>query len=373
MEMTETFTLDVEAPGTTEGVSLEASTAPNSLQKLGLLLPADVDRLCAQQHHSKAFVEDFISHGSVSVLIGDSGLGKSPLAYQLGLCVAAGLPFLGLKTQGGPVVYADYENGLRGSQDLRNALIGFLGLQKAPDDFILWTPDCALRSVAIEDVCREVEPLLFILDSLRSHDPYFEQTDHAGASMASLRSMASKHCTAILAIHHTRKPGPEGVPRLDQDETVLMEWLNQAAGHRSIINQSDTRVAAAEPGAKRGGDMILRWHRRIYGEGGPIYLERVCDDDGQPIGYRRIVGAGLLGNPEQEAAFARLKEEFTFREAKATYGRRDDPTRKWLLKSIQVGILTQEGRGVYRKLLPPGTHEQERGVASAIDSTKLVE
>jgi hypothetical protein len=78
-------------------------------------------------------------------------------------------------------------------------------------------------------------------------NPAFEKTDNAGQYMSDLRTTAYKHSVAVLAIHHVRKPGKDGVPALDQEDTVLMEWLNQASGHRSIINQSDTRIAAGLP------------------------------------------------------------------------------------------------------------------------------
>jgi AAA domain len=325
-------------------------SSSDSLRKLDLLSPSDVDRLCAEEHRSRAFVEGFISHNSVSVLVGDSGLGKSPLGYQLGLCVAAGIPFLDMRTEPGLVVYADYENGLIGSRDLRDSLVRFLGFSAAPENFKVWTPDASPRSLVVEEVCRDAKPALLVVDSLRSHDSSFESTEHAGTRMSGLRSLAAKYGVAIFAIHHVRKPGEEAGPSLDHEDTVLMQWLNQASGHRSIINQSDTRIAADLPSSKQRGEMVLCWHRRIYGAGGPLYLERVSDEAGDPIGYQRLRGARLLGNADQEAAFGRLSTAFSFKDAKQAYERSDDPTRKWLLKSVSVGIVEQVGRGEYRKV-----------------------
>jgi len=55
-------------------------------------------------------VEGFFPQPSINVLGGESGLGKSPLAIQLAVCVAAGLPFLGMPVKQGIVLYCDYEN-----------------------------------------------------------------------------------------------------------------------------------------------------------------------------------------------------------------------------------------------------------------------
>src|SRR5579859_235175 len=41
-------------------------------------------------------VQGLIPPRSVNILVGDSGIGKSPLVYQLGLAVASGTPFLDL-------------------------------------------------------------------------------------------------------------------------------------------------------------------------------------------------------------------------------------------------------------------------------------
>jgi AAA domain len=322
----------------------------DALIKHRLLQPGEVDRICAQEHRNGGLVTGLIARRSVSVLIGDSGLGKSPLAYQLGLCVAEGLPFLGMDTERGTVVYADYENGLEESQALRERLVKFLGLSKAPNDFLIWTPASG-SSLHIADVCRDVKPALLIVDSLRSHDPTFEKTDNAGQGMSSLRSAAYKYGVALFAIHHVRKPGPDGVPSLDSDETVLMHWFNQASGHRSIINQSDSRIAAGLPKPTHDAAMILRWQRRLKGERGPLYVERVCNEEGEPIGYKPLVGAKLLNNQDQETAFGRLPQGFTFKEAKQIYGRTDDPTRKWLLKCECQGLIEQLGRGHYQRLV----------------------
>jgi hypothetical protein len=337
-------------------ITISSSNAPDrteAFKKHHLLSPREVDLKCDEQHNPGGLVAGFLRHRSLSILVGDSGLGKSPLAYQLGLCVAQGIPFLGLETEPGIVVYADYENGLQEAKELRNGLCQFLNLSEPPANFRLWSPEAA-DSLDVEAVCADTEPSLFIIDSLRAHNPLFESKDNAGKEMASLRSAAYKNRVAILLVHHIRKPGQEGgVPDLEDDSAGVMLWLNQAAGHRSIVNQSDTRIATDASRRVPDAAMVLRWHRRIHGEGGIVYLERITNDEGVPIGYQRLVGARLLGNSEQEAAFGRLPEKFHFKEAKAIYGRTDDPTRKWLLKCVASGLLTQVSKGLYERLPAP--------------------
>ena len=180
-----------------------------------------------------------------------------------------------------------------------------------------------------------------------------EKNENAGQGMSSLRSAAYKHAVGVLAVHHVRKPGTEGVPSLDDDDTVLMEWLNQASGHRSIINHSDTRIAAGLPRRVPDAAMVLRWHRRMKGEAGTLYVERVLDDEGGDLGYDVMTGAALIGNADQREAFKKLPEKFSFKEAKQIYARSDDPTRKWLLKCQAAGLVVQAGRGNYHLVTRP--------------------
>jgi len=336
-------------------ITVGATAQPDrseAFKKHHLLSPREVDLKCDEQHNPGGLIAGFLRHRSLSILVGDSGLGKSPLAYQLGLCVAQGIPFLDLATEQGVVVYADYENSLQEAREVRDGLCQFLDLSQPPENFRLWSPENA-DSLSVEGVCAEVKPSLLIIDSLRAYNPSFESKEVAGQEMSKLRSAASRSGAAILLVHHVRKPGQEGIPDLEDDSAGVMLWLNQAAGHRSIVNQSDTRIATDASRRVPDAAMVLRWHRRIHGEGGIVYLERVLNDEGVPIGYQRLVGARLLGNPEQETAFGQLPEKFPFREAKAIYGRSDDPTRKWLLKCVASGLVIQVSKGLYERIPAP--------------------
>jgi len=207
------------------GLGADSITVASAILAHRLLTPEQLAHLCQLEHRDGGgLVAGLIARRSVSILVGDSGLGKSPLAYQLGLCVAAGIPFLGMPTEQGAVVYADYENGMDESNLLIGRLSGFLGLPNPPANFCLWSPDHANGSFDLDAICSEVKPSLIILDSLRAHDPNFEKTDHAGEGMKRLRSAgAYKHSVAIIAIHHTKKPGPDGPPALDKDDTRLID------------------------------------------------------------------------------------------------------------------------------------------------------
>jgi hypothetical protein len=56
-------------------------------------------------------------------------------------------------------------------------------------------------------------------------------------------------------------------------------------------------------------------------------------------------------NSQQEAAFNRLPQEFTFGEAQSIYGRTPNPTNQWLKKCEGVGLVQKVTRGKYRKVV----------------------
>jgi RecA-family ATPase len=70
-------------------------------------------------------VEDLISPSSVNLFVGDSGLGKSPLFFLLGICVATGHPFLNFKVTSGRVCIVDFENGKVGQDKMSEAICRF--------------------------------------------------------------------------------------------------------------------------------------------------------------------------------------------------------------------------------------------------------
>jgi hypothetical protein len=108
-----------------------------------------------------------------------------------------------------------------------------------------------------------------------------------------LRLVGRRQGAAILLLHHPRKPNAEK-PTLPLENPSPLEWLNEASGARAFINQTTTRIA--------------------------FDRTRVLDENGEALGYRRLVGVELLSNAEQQTAFARLPEQFTFKQAKQTYG-----------------------------------------------------
>jgi hypothetical protein len=303
----------------------------------------ELEQLCQEQPASYV-VEGLLPADDVHVAVGDSGLGKTPWAYQLGLCVATGQPFLGFPVQQGRVLYFDGENGLEQIKGISDSLCNYLRIEECPENFLVRTDETGIANAA-----KRLKPSLVIVDTLRALYPDAERSnDEMARLLNDLRLVARKERSAILLLHHPRKPNAEKpVPPLEN--LPPLEWLNEASGARAFINQTTTRIAFDRTKRNPDAAFVMKFHVKTKGPSESIYIERVLDEDGGDLGYRRLIGVALLGNDEQQAAFQKLPAQFTFKQAKHTYGRSDDPTRDWLLKCVGAGLVRQTGRGLYQK------------------------
>ncbi len=299
-------------------------------------------------------VQDLIPEQSVNVFVGDSGLGKTPLLAQQGVCVAAGCPFLGLETRRAIVLYADYENSEAGFALLLDRLKEHLGLEAIPDTFRYLpqpTKNVLLLEMKLWRELRPDVPMLVICDSLRGYDPTAEtKNENAAKMIAELEKWAHQYNCAFLLIHHLRKDNPkeEASPLLTTD---VMEWLIASAGARSLVNQSMVRFGIDNE-ALGGSELVIKGHYKLKGAIGPIFVGRVRDEDGEPIGYRRVCGLALLDS-EQQAVFTKLPDGFRFKDLEKISGKNPKIVAGWLLawRCAEVVILTGEHKQKrYRKV-----------------------
>lgn len=321
-----------------------ATSAVTRPDRVFLSLP-EFEEQCKASPESY-LIDSIVLEVSVNIIVGDSGLGKTPLIYQMGVCVASGVPFLGHAVRQGAVLYIDLENGSAGILEVTGALTRYLEVAKSPENFYLLRDREYIGN--FEKVIEECKPRLVIIDSLRAFRPDAEQKNENAANlMNELRRIARAHRTAFLVIHHTKKPN-DNIIQGSLENTPTMTWLNQACGARSLINQSDGRIGIEK--SSRAGTLVVKGFARLRGEFGPFYLERVFDEEASAVGYRVLAGIELLGNPQQEQIFHRLAPTFSFKEAKHAYDRQDQATTDWLQKLIRIGVLTHIKGGLYCKV-----------------------
>ena len=99
--------------------------------------PQELKNRSEALHSGEFLIKDLIPRQSISLVVGESGEGKSPFLYQAMIAVAAGLPLVGHAVRQGKVLYMDCENGLAQVQKLVWTLSEYLGLEQPPPNWAL--------------------------------------------------------------------------------------------------------------------------------------------------------------------------------------------------------------------------------------------
>lgn len=264
----------------------------------------------SQRADKDLIVEEMIEEDSVNIIVGDSGIGKSPLLMQLAICVATGTPFLGLRTKLGPVLCADYENSEKGFYKTVECLCEYLKIPEIPDNLLFYHFPESIEQLKLE--IAKHKPALVIVDALRGLDPAMEKDATAAATqLRNLHKVAEYYHCAFLLLHHIKK-----IDRKEEPPKItacpIMEWLEQASGSRALVNQTDARFGVEASDGDTA--MIMRGHFKLEGEVGPYHIRRDYDDQGQAIGYGRITGLALLSQIERDR-YTKLPGTFTWKEA----------------------------------------------------------
>jgi AAA domain len=340
----------------------EESELTRLREKFGLHLPSDLKQRCQELGSQNYLIDGLLPDRSLGLLVGDSGLGKSALVYQMAFCVASGVPFLGRAVKQGRVVCLDFENGLGQVDGMLDGLRTHLELDKRlEDNLLLWNLNDAHSNYSSNghnalNMILEAKPTLTIIDSLTGLYPDIEESNkNATSALQRFRTVMRECGTSILALHHIRKPSSDPKQSPPPLETCpnVREWFLQTRGARALINASDIRLGVDLP--RRNRDeiiLVMRGFGRVKGEIPLIYLSRHYDENGEPLGYGLVKGSNLLFDKEQVKALATLPDKFKFKDANQALSKADEATDKFLKKCIGLGLVRKISRKEgYEKLV----------------------
>jgi archaellum biogenesis ATPase FlaH len=341
------------------------AAAPSELKrKWAIYTPGELKQRCKDLDHGSLLIGGLIPRRTISIVAGDSGVGKSPLLYQAAICVAAGVPFLGRPVTQGPVLYLDFENGLGDVDEMVSRLSRYLHLTDAPETLLTWNYNNApprWSSSHLPEMIRDVRPVWVIIDSFSAFAPECEEKASSVTQVfQEFRKSISQCDTSITVVHHLRKPSSkpqEAPPPLEENSR---QWFLQVRGSGNLINACDVRIGIA-PSVKakhyedldgRSFDiaLVMGGFGRVRGSIPTTFVARVLDEDDEPLGYVKMSGASLLFNSDQEKAYTNLPPQFRFKEGQAIYGKRGQATSDFLKKCIAIGILRKDGSREYRKV-----------------------
>jgi hypothetical protein len=178
---------------------------------------------------SSAFAEDceplidgWLDRGAMSVLYGDSNIGKSFVALHMGLCVATGREWAGRRVTQGFVVYIAAEGGRRFKRRMA-AAAKHLGIKRGEAQFALVRSAVDLRESkrdanAIVDLVRREEAkrglpcVMIIIDTLSRAMAGGDENSSIdmGSLVENIGLIQEKTDAHLTIIHHTGKDAARG-------------------------------------------------------------------------------------------------------------------------------------------------------------------
>ena len=188
--------------------------------------------LLAPSYDPPWLIPDLLTRGSLVILAGEAGVGKSTFCYTLAMCLATGRPFLGFPTSFARILYCDDENSRPDFTGYwRQVWIG-QGRPPAPVlnerlHFASFQLGLGWLS-ALQRGIEERKPDLLIIDTATPSLHIQDEDKNAEASLAihGLRSLQTKQPLTILVLKHARIVEHES----GQDRYILRgakAWLGE--------------------------------------------------------------------------------------------------------------------------------------------------
>ena len=180
-----------------------------------------------------------------------------------------------------------------------------------------------------------------------------------------------KHSCSVIGVHHTRKTDTQNGTRA-LDQSGAHEWLQEARGPRVIINGSDVRLALDQASGYPAGEVVvIQGFERLHGEIAPLLLGKDRDSEGKAVGYSILSGAKLLAGEDDQAAYEKLGDEFSTKEAMVAYGKKDEATQGFLRRCEKAGILRKRDRGSWQKMNSPEPSEAATALVNHAEDDQL--
>jgi len=189
------------------------------------------------------FIHDpLIPEGSITLLCGDAGIGKSYISLFLGILMADGSEFLGAKMKQKNVLFVDLESSL----SLLNTRIQSIGI-KSENIFFYTEP---LNFLMKEDIAELKNEILYreagfcVIDSLMDIIPGVNENDSGAMNQifSALRSLVKQTGCSFLIIHHVNKANGDY-----RGSSAIKGAIDALYTLKSVKEKSSYKILEIEP------------------------------------------------------------------------------------------------------------------------------
>lgn len=198
-----------------------------------------------------------IPKGSITVLFGKGGIGKTWLAMDMAKCIGSGTPFLGLTTIKTPVIYIDFENPLA----VLNKRIQVLG---NAEEVSFWRAgNEKVRPPKLDSkewkLYKQLpKGSLLIFDTLRSSQGKDENaSNEMGLIMGRLKELRDMGFTIIL-LHHTAKNSD----KVAKGSTAIVDLADHILGLTLVKKKKDGQDVVVEDDEEDSEEAVYRFGMR---------------------------------------------------------------------------------------------------------------
>lgn len=199
-------------------------------------------------------VEGIAARGSVSVLYGEPGIGKSYLALAFAGALASGSKVAGIPCKQSGAILVDAENS---EEELTRRMLGLGSFNGQCGSFFqVYSPEPGTsidnpgNLGAIGNAIVDQHASLVVLDSLSALWPYGDENDRVAvtALFTELNMIARHYNAAVLVLHHTNREGQfrgSGAMKAMSDVFIEMgRWRKDLQPNRRYLQWKKCRVGS---------------------------------------------------------------------------------------------------------------------------------
>ena len=282
-------------------------------------------------------VDGYVAEG-FSVLAGRQKLGKSRMALDFAVAIAAGGVALGkIQCRPGDVLYIDLENGPRRVQ--RRVLEMLPYEQVRPSlERLNWTfeaPQIGDKFFRMLDDWREgvPDPRLVVIDVLQRVKPPGKSSNQNAYErdydcFSELQSWATRHAIAVLALHHTRKGGAD-------------DPLEALSGSNGLSAVADTTLVLDRD--SQGTTLYVRGRDVEERDSALTSVNGLWHLQGDAVATRRSAQRSAILEALRESS-----EPLSPREVSDITGGSQASVRQMLTRMAKGGEVERVGRGLYQ-------------------------